>query len=120
MKGPSIPYQSLHLDRLAGRLHRERDFRGLTVKNTCDLIGIPRSHLRNHGNGKSNPSHSLNGKWRILQEQIQRYQSQPAEIRDFMPDEPNYAYLDIVLILKQTGSGILRTFLLQLRNFWMW
>ena len=48
-----LPYST---DNLAEGLKKAREFRGITVKDCCSLLGIPTNRLQNYENGKYIPS----------------------------------------------------------------
>ena len=48
-----LPYS---IDNLAEGLKKAREFRGITVKVCCNLLGIPTNKLQNYENGKYIPS----------------------------------------------------------------
>ena len=48
-----LPYST---DNLAEGLKKAREFRGITVKDCCSLLGIPTNKLQNYENGKYVPS----------------------------------------------------------------
>ena len=50
---PGLPYST---DNLAEGLKKAREFRGITVKDCCSLLGIPTNKLQNYENGKYIPS----------------------------------------------------------------
>ena len=51
--GIGLPYST---DKLAEGLKKAREFRGITGKDCCSLLGIPTNRLQNYENGKFIPS----------------------------------------------------------------